>query len=685
MKASLKHSSTKAYNFLPAAGMRTTVEPWLLPTNKLAYASNVLLVAAEDERDELSVKARTRPGTRRLSTAALPEGEQVLAHLRLAGVDYLASDAHIYHLDSSGQPQLIGEVAAKPSLLEYLGYCLVMDGGYLETVDPQSAHAHNVVWDTAGFMADLLGEDPTTSDGSISLYSGSITRAGFKTTLEDWGPGTVPLSSVKAYLSKTGSPTGNAVAKIFSEDGSSLLATSENLDVSELATTMSQQSLEADTPHQAQAGSTVIVVVEYSGGDASNKVNLHYKSAASGGQAITCTGSTWSAVDASKNPMMTLGPGLSPKALVGKANYERIWCGGAGESAAERSYLYYNYFNDLYNWGNKLYQGGSAGYIGVARHDGGEINGIVRYFWDLYVSKGGANQSLHAVTGSNPDPDSGDLKVKAVFNNEGAACGDSLAEIGNNILMLDNDALLAVEGIQGGGFGDVRKYPASVDVANLITPEGAAGAFATYDRERDVYLLQLAGADYSLAYSALLRGWTYWRWAGLSPTMFNHQDGTTFIGSGGYLYALDDGVGGRDGWFDSTDTGQGFEAELWGPMRSFDTPGAAKELDWLVYQLSARMGASGQVMIRTDYGKVEAPALTRKVLVPLDDDVAVGELGSIIVEHWDYPVGSTSNRLQAQNLHFNAKLIQVGLRLRPGGAPVFLGPVSLNVVSLGRN
>lgn len=679
MKARQKQRAVKVVNFLPAGGICTTLKPWLLPANRLERAANVLLLASTNDKGITSVRGCSRPGTRRLSSQPLPNGEQVRAHLRLSGYDYLASDVNLYYLSPTGVPVLVGAVASAPTLPEYLGYCVVLDGGHAKAVDPQGSHAYNVLWDTGGFMWQALDG---TNAGSLSLYSGSTTRAGVKITLPAWGPGSVALNSVRAYLSKTGSPTGNATAKIYDATGATLLATSANLDVATLATTATQQTLAFASGASRAAGVEVIVVIEYGGGDASNKVNLHYASATAG-HAITYASPNWSTVDTAKEPRMAVGPGLAPKATVGAANHERLWIGGGGASNVEKSWLNYCYPLDCYNWGGQLYQGGSAGYIGVARNDGGAIVGLARYFEELYVCKGGGNQSLHAVTGSVPG-ESGDLAVKAIFAQEGAVSGRTLVEVGNNLLFLDDDAVLAVESIPGGGFGNVRKFSRSTDVADLIREHSSANAFAVYNRAHDQYWLQLEGLDYTLVYHELARAWTTYEWAGLAPTMFNHQDGQTFIGSGGHLYILDEGIS-LDDYHDGT--GQAYQVELWGPMLDLGAAYLDKEFKWLAYQLSARLGAHGTLsfVVRSDSGRT-APMAAKDVLVPLDDDVTIGELTSLTVgQAAHYPVGGAATVLAAHPINFNANYCQVRLSLEPGGAPVFLGPVSLTVAILGRS
>ncbi len=110
------------------------------------------------------------------------------------------------------------------------------------------------------------------------------------------------------FLKKVGSPTGNAVAKIYAHSGTlgtssvptgAALATSTNVDVSTLTGTLTLTSFVFDEANWAQftAGTNYVVALEYSGGDASNYVQAGYDASAPGhaGNKSTFNGSVWAA------------------------------------------------------------------------------------------------------------------------------------------------------------------------------------------------------------------------------------------------------------------------------------------------------------------------------------------------------------------------------------------------------
>lgn len=114
------------------------------------------------------------------------------------------------------------------------------------------------------------------------------------------------MSTAVWYLTKTGAPTGNAVAKLYAHTGTygtssvptgSALATSRTFDVSTLsAATQDLIPFHFDTPFSLVSGAHYVVTIEYVGGDGSNFIQVgHQQFAPShGGNASSFNGS-WSA------------------------------------------------------------------------------------------------------------------------------------------------------------------------------------------------------------------------------------------------------------------------------------------------------------------------------------------------------------------------------------------------------
>lgn len=126
-----------------------------------------------------------------------------------------------------------------------------------------------------------------TDSYSESNYVDAVIKldnVGAKATMQSFTGNGKTLDSCKFYLSKTGSPTGNAVAKIYAHSGTfgtnsvptgSALATSDNLDVSGVTGSFALYTLLFSGANRITLanGTNYCLVIEYTGGDASNYIS----------------------------------------------------------------------------------------------------------------------------------------------------------------------------------------------------------------------------------------------------------------------------------------------------------------------------------------------------------------------------------------------------------------------------
>jgi hypothetical protein len=126
----------------------------------------------------------------------------------------------------------------------------------------------------------ILSQYPESNkdeDKSIGLSFGTPCGQSFQGKIAE-------LDSVTFYLKKTGSPTGNAVAKLYSHTGSfgvssvngSLLATSDIIDVSTLTTTYQLITFKFSGTERYIMADRVFYVIglDYNAGDATNFVSI---------------------------------------------------------------------------------------------------------------------------------------------------------------------------------------------------------------------------------------------------------------------------------------------------------------------------------------------------------------------------------------------------------------------------
>ena len=155
------------------------------------------------------------------------------------------------------------------------------------------------------YNTSLLDYWDGTCDSSVTLATSANDGAGQSFAS---GAGGV-VTTAQFFLKKTGSPTGNAVAKLYAISGSygstsiptgAAMATSDNLDVSTLTTLYQQISFTFSTPYTLTASTNYAVTIEYTGGDVSNYVSVGLTTAGSGaahgGNASTHATGTWTNV-----------------------------------------------------------------------------------------------------------------------------------------------------------------------------------------------------------------------------------------------------------------------------------------------------------------------------------------------------------------------------------------------------
>jgi hypothetical protein len=145
----------------------------------------------------------------------------------------------------------------------------------------------------------------TNQSGTTSLYSGSTVGAGQSFTAD----GKI-LSACRFHLKKTGSPTGNAVCKIYAHSGTlgsssiptgAALATSSTLDVSTLTTSyvLTEFKFTGTSNVITLTNATnYVLAIEYSGGSVGNTLDVGTDTSAptAPGNFSTYNGSSWTAV-----------------------------------------------------------------------------------------------------------------------------------------------------------------------------------------------------------------------------------------------------------------------------------------------------------------------------------------------------------------------------------------------------
>lgn len=122
-------------------------------------------------------------------------------------------------------------------------------------------------------MALLDSYSEANQDWGYELHSEGIQQAGQAITLA-----AATINSVKFYIKKSGSPTGNCIVRLYAATGTvgstavptgSPLASTGVLDVATLTTSLALHEFTFASPYAAPSGKYCILI-EYTGGDVTN-------------------------------------------------------------------------------------------------------------------------------------------------------------------------------------------------------------------------------------------------------------------------------------------------------------------------------------------------------------------------------------------------------------------------------
>jgi len=445
----------------------------------------------------------------------------------------------IYHL-SGDNLVLIGTVSGDVTMTPFGGYVMIFDTSYLKYWDGNTL---NICYDdgdgTSAYQVDYTAE---TADASVALNTGGNTRAGSLFTTQDWDAGfSIPLTTVKAMLSKTGSPTGNAVAKLYATTGGAptgtALATSGNFDVSTLTGATAEEVefvFDIDNTYQMSPSTMYFISIEYNSGDGSNQVNVHGNTVASDGREYYYDG-TWHAT-ATRNPRIAVKPGRPPKASFGRAWQNRLWF----LDPDNPGWVRFTNANTVFDYSTT----DGAGYVGAVDNNAKNfpIGTIIPHYGDLYIIGRKEAPYVSKITGAGPDDFAQHVLLQEV---QGAPF--TVASTINDIWIANRTGVYALSGVEQ--YGDIRMGEPGTPVNPIITEYFDDSAFAAFNPIDGQFMLKLTGYDRVLV-AHTRRGvrmgdtvrypWTEYLFAGVTPSAFGFSVDTFYVGGeDGHLYSLD--------------------------------------------------------------------------------------------------------------------------------------------------
>lgn len=393
------------------------------------------------------------------------------------------ADKKLYYNDSGVPTQIGGTTTLSSSdafIFAYKGVALICDGSYLKYCDGVGATNLKMAYDdgsgTRGYqVTNLTGHDDT----SLALGNGTITRVAYKFTSQSWDAGyTIPPTTIEAYLTKTGSPTGDISAKIRAVSGDAILATGTISAAADLTGTAEKYEAVMTVTTELSPSTQYYLTLEYSGGDVGNYVNVRCTSVASaGGLAYTYAGSY--TADTAKTPLMGCSPGRPPKCSFGDVHGQRPWLSGDPDNPG---YVWYGGLTYL-----DFSSANLAGFIGAVDADANNyaVGAIKSFYGDLYVFGSESQPYLAKLTGTTPS----DWALPALYQRQ-SATKRTLVSAVNDIWFASNYGVDALSGVTE--YGDLRTFSYSDPVADRLLDHWVTStAHAGYNPMDGQYLLSM--------------------------------------------------------------------------------------------------------------------------------------------------------------------------------------------------
>ena len=549
---------------------------------------------------------QTRPATKAHTTTAVGA---IKAHtyVNIGGTNrelIVDTDKKLYY-NNAGIPTRIGGSLLLASndvvIFPYKSVAIICDGSYLKFCDGIGATNLKLAYDDGsgarGYQADnLTGANDTT----LSVGNGTITRVAYKFTSQAWDAGyTIPPTTVEAYLTKTGSPTGAVTATIRAVTGDAVLATGTISLAEALTGTAEKYTATMTVTTNMSPATDYYMLIEYAGGDGSNYVKVHCTTVSSGGKAYTYAGSY--SADATKTPLMGASPGRPPKASFGEVHSQRPFLAGDPDN---KGYCWY---------GNLTYLDFSTtnggGFLGSVDADANnyEIGAIKSFYGDLYLFGTEAQPYLAKLSGSSPT----DWALPALYQRQ-AATKRTLQSSVNDLWFASSAGVDALSGVTE--YGDLRTFSYSDPVADRIRDYFVTStALAGYNPVDGQYMLVMPTYHrvlccHTKAPVAIRDGEVRFPWSEYEITKAHLTDGLTFkwtvSGSEKYVEAI---AGGDPGITTSPDF-----LIIDGRVMTKGTVGALLEEEW-------GFGDNDGLGYDTVYVKVDSPDLhdIRAIMVPV--------------------------------------------------------------------
>jgi len=461
-------------------GLRTDVPAFQIQKTELAKCINYKFLKGGKLESRAPIIKYSNSATTSNATVKLFERVPIGGTNRDLLVD---SNFKLYYLDGSLDPTSIGTLEGDAVILAYNGVAVILDGSYIKYLDGVGAANLKIAYDdgtgTSGYQFDNISGD---EDSTVKLGDGTNTRIAYKFTSQSWTTGyTIPPTTFTVKLSEAGTASATAItARLRLVSDNSILAAKELLadatDLTGVATEYSITFTSSDITTEMSRNVAYYMSIEHTGGDGVNHVLVHCSDVASAGVCYKWTGAAWVNVT-TQNPIMSLRPGMPPKASFGCNHNNRLFVAGDSDNPG------YSWYCNLTHLDWSTDDGG--GYVGAVDENNNnyEIGALQSLYNDLFVYGTEDQPYLCKLSGATPTNYSLPHLFQRVWSTH-----KTLRSVGNDLWGASEIGVDTLSGVQE--YGDLRTFSVSDPVADRITDHWASStAIAEYNPFDGHYLL----------------------------------------------------------------------------------------------------------------------------------------------------------------------------------------------------
>lgn len=654
--ASRSTPSQKAISFGPwYGGLVTEFQPEQMSTNELFNALNIVLVGKGI--------ARTRDGSTLVCSGCTGKIVQC-DDIKIGSTWYtiISDDDKKIYYNNLGTATAIATLEGEPRFVGFMGLLLIFDGSYIKVWDGTTL---SMAYDNGlGSVSPYQFNNRYDTETMFKpLGNGTATRIDRAFTSQTWDAGyTIPPTHVHVKMRKVGTPTGTVTVKLRLAADDTVLASSEiTTTVADFVTGDDGLEYEAiilssEITTEMSPDTAYLLTLEYSGGDASNYVDVL-------------------AVDAS-TPVMSLRPGRPPKAVFGIVDNDRLHC-IEGEDGTNPSYRWYCNAGNHLDWSSA--DGG--GYTPVADSSGTNyaIGGLAVWNSSIWFFGTKRQPYLGPQTGTSPS----EWKITPTMQNISGNYR-SIVVTPNDIVFAHPAGIDMISSVQESS--DIAVKTQTDKIRTTIRDNFSTSSVAGYDPEWGLYYLKMDGDDHTyvvhtrakaIRYSGqMTEGYspvTRWKfaWNG-TPTSFGKGNGFAIIGTDdGKVYKMDK----------SKIKDESSDIEFKMKTFYFSTSFGEMQATKINLNIFGQMG--GLLNLKFYKNASRDSFLTIPMVLPIGSDTPTIRLTDILTADATFSIFGTGF-FDRVPLNFNFRTLMIGIEdIELQGKPVYFGPATLLANHIG--